>query len=177
VSYPSTSAGLFTLVPLKDQLAQSILTEAHVLRILALEPSRATEFCGCSTLRECVFLRVGELCWKDAQERDESGQLTVFGKGSKTPFSGIRVISVPAHVLAYISASASEVPIESRKVASRLSARERRSYSCQLHQGRLVEPPRLCAHVTSNDIPPRKWQRFTLRARRTARSDSEIAIL
>lgn len=69
----------------RDELAERILSEAEVLRIISLEPNprnRAillTFYAG--------GFRVSEICslkWRHLQERDSAGQITVFGKGDKT---------------------------------------------------------------------------------------------
>jgi integrase/recombinase XerD len=78
----------------KDTLAQRILPEADVHRILALEPDQRN-----STMLRLFYaagVRVEELVsltWGDLQPRDDAGQLTVYGKGGKT-----RVVLLPPSV-------------------------------------------------------------------------------
>lgn len=69
----------------RDELAERILGESEVLRIISLEPNprnRAillTFYAG--------GFRVSEICslkWRHLQERDTAGQINVFGKGDKT---------------------------------------------------------------------------------------------
>jgi integrase/recombinase XerD len=73
------------LPALRDGLAERILDETDVLRMIALEQmprNRAILL----TLYAGGF-RVAELCslkWTDLQGRDQAGQITVFGKGGKT---------------------------------------------------------------------------------------------
>lgn len=73
------------LPALRDGLAERILDETDVLRMIALEQmprNRAILL----TLYAGGF-RVAELCslkWSDLQNRDQAGQITVFGKGGKT---------------------------------------------------------------------------------------------
>jgi integrase/recombinase XerD len=73
------------LPALRDGLAERILDEADVVRMIALETmprNRAILL----TLYAGGF-RVAELCslkWGDLQNRDQAGQITVFGKGGKT---------------------------------------------------------------------------------------------
>lgn len=73
------------LPALRETLAERILDEADVLRMIALERmprNRAILL----TLYAGGF-RVAELCsltWSDLQGRDDAGQITVFGKGGKT---------------------------------------------------------------------------------------------
>ncbi|MCC6444135.1 MAG: tyrosine-type recombinase/integrase [Armatimonadetes bacterium] len=73
------------LPPLKDTLAQRILTEAQVQRLLALETNPRNHLL--LRLLYGAGLRVSELValtWRDLQARSEGGQITVFGKGRKT---------------------------------------------------------------------------------------------
>ena len=71
--------------PVKNTLAERILTERDVLRMLALETDRRN-----SALLTVLYgggLRISELCglkWRDLSPRDDAGQATVFGKGGKT---------------------------------------------------------------------------------------------
>lgn len=73
------------LPALRDGLADRILEETDVVKMIALEQmprNRAILL----TLYAGGF-RVAELCslkWSDLQSRDSSGQITVFGKGGKT---------------------------------------------------------------------------------------------
>jgi integrase/recombinase XerD len=70
---------------LRDGLADRILEETDVVKMIALEQmprNRAILL----TLYAGGF-RVAELCglkWSDLQSRDAAGQITVFGKGGKT---------------------------------------------------------------------------------------------
>ena len=71
--------------PIKNTLAERILGETDVLRMLALEPERRNRVL--LTLLYGAGLRVSELCglkWRDLAERDGAGQVTVFGKGGRT---------------------------------------------------------------------------------------------
>ena len=69
----------------RDELAERILSEAEVLRIISLEPNPRNRAI-LLTLYGGGF-RVSEICslkWRHLQERDSAGQITVFGKGGKT---------------------------------------------------------------------------------------------
>jgi integrase/recombinase XerD len=69
----------------RDQLAERILSETEVLRIISLEPNPRNRAI-LLTLYAGGF-RVSEICslkWRHLQERNETGQITVFGKGDKT---------------------------------------------------------------------------------------------
>lgn len=73
------------LPPRKDTLAERILTESDVLRLLALEPDRRNQVL--LRLLYIAGLRVSEISdlkWRDLQPRADGGQVTVFGKGGKT---------------------------------------------------------------------------------------------
>lgn len=73
------------LPPQKSRLAERILPEADVQRMMALEENPRN-----SAMLRLLYaggLRVSELCgltWQDMQPRGEAGQVTVFGKGGKT---------------------------------------------------------------------------------------------
>ena len=70
---------------LRDRLANRILSEAEVQRMLALE--RHPRNHALLYLLYASGVRVSECCglkWGDAQERSEGGQITVLGKGGKT---------------------------------------------------------------------------------------------
>lgn len=73
------------LPALRDTLAERILDETDVLRMIALEGMSRNKAI-LLTLYAGGF-RVAELCslkWSDLQSRDKAGQITVFGKGNKT---------------------------------------------------------------------------------------------
>src|SRR5205823_701630 len=79
------------LPALREKLAERILEEMDVLRMIALENMPRNKAL-LLTLYSGGF-RVAEACglkWSDLQSRDKAGQITVFGKGSKT-----RTVLVP----------------------------------------------------------------------------------
>jgi integrase/recombinase XerD len=85
LGYLSMNVGAPLELPkVKNTLAARILSELEVHRMLALSSGRD------AVLLRLLYsggLRVSELCglcWRDAQEREDAGQLTVFGKGGKT---------------------------------------------------------------------------------------------
>jgi len=104
------------LPALRDTLAERILEEAMVLRMIALEPKPRNA--AMLMLLYAAALRVSELCslrWKDLQARSGGGQITVFGKGSKT-----RTILLPSNVYERLTAlrgdAADDAPVfRSRK--------------------------------------------------------------
>jgi integrase/recombinase XerD len=69
----------------KNTLAERILSESEVHRLISLEPSPRNQIL--LRLLYAAGVRVSEICglkWRDAQERDGAGQITVYGKGGKT---------------------------------------------------------------------------------------------
>lgn len=75
------------LPPLRNQLAERIIAEDEVHRMLAMETDGRNRVL--LRLLYSAGLRVSELCgltWRDTQARDDAGQLCVYGKGSKTRF-------------------------------------------------------------------------------------------
>jgi integrase/recombinase XerD len=85
----------FRLQALPNELAERILPEADVHRLLNLEPDPRNR--ALVTLLYASGLRVQELCdldWKHLQPQgDGEGQVTVFGKGGKT-----RSVQLPSSV-------------------------------------------------------------------------------
>jgi integrase/recombinase XerD len=78
----------------RNRLAERILSEADIQRMLSLEPDLRNRVL--LTVLYASGLRVSELCglqWRDIQSNGESGQITVFGKGGKT-----RAIQLPPPV-------------------------------------------------------------------------------
>jgi len=88
------------LPPVRNRLAERILPEADLHRILSLESNARNR--AILTLLYASGMRVSELCglaWRDVQPNGEAGQVSVFGKGGAT-----RVIQVPATVWKLINA-------------------------------------------------------------------------
>ena len=82
------------LPPVRNRLAERILPEADLHRILSLERNARNR--ALLTLLYASGVRVSELCglsWRDLQPNGDGGQITVFGKGGAT-----RSIQVPASV-------------------------------------------------------------------------------
>jgi integrase/recombinase XerD len=84
--YLKVNVGLLARLPkLEDRLAERIMSEASIARMLALEGNTRNH--AILVLLYRAGLRCAELCnltWRNLQERDETGQITVFGKGDKT---------------------------------------------------------------------------------------------
>ena len=73
------------LPAIRGTLAERILSEGDVQRMLALEPGPRNR--ALLRLLYGAGLRVSELValtWRDAQDRGDSGQMTIMGKGGKT---------------------------------------------------------------------------------------------
>ena len=86
IGYLGFNPGAAILSPkIKKNLAERILPEAQVHRLLALEPHPRNR-----VLLRLLYAaggRVSEICnlkWRDVQPRDAAGQITIFGKGGKT---------------------------------------------------------------------------------------------
>jgi integrase/recombinase XerD len=95
VGYLTFDVGKAVRLPAKKEtLAERILPEAAVVKMLALEPNERNRIM--LKLLYASGMRVSELCrltWRDAQDRNEGGQVVAFGKGGKT-----RSILLPASV-------------------------------------------------------------------------------
>lgn len=82
------------LPAVRNRLAERILPEAELHRMLSLEPNLRNR--AILTLLYASGVRVSELCglsWRDVQPNGDGGQITVLGKGAIT-----RSIQVPASV-------------------------------------------------------------------------------
>lgn len=69
----------------KDTIAERILSEEQVLNMISSEKNQRNKVI--LRLLYSSGIRVSEIVglrWKDTQERQEAGQITVYGKGSKT---------------------------------------------------------------------------------------------
>lgn len=86
IGYLPFDVGRVLKVPsAKDTLAERILSEADLHRILTLEPDERNRVL--LVLLYASGTRRGELAqlfWKDVQPSGDSGQITVLGKGGKT---------------------------------------------------------------------------------------------
>lgn len=101
------------LPAIRNRLAERILPEADLHRILNLEPEGRNR--AILTLLYASGIRVSELCglsWRDLQPNGDGGQVTVFGKGGTT-----RSIQLPPLVWELLSrlrgseASGSDHPV------------------------------------------------------------------
>ena len=113
---PFDTAKPLRLPPLRDTLAERILDESQVQRMLALQ--RHPRNSVMLTLLYATGVRVSELCglrWADCTERSAAGQVSVLGKGHR-----VRTILLPASVWRRLVAlredAAPEAPVfKSRK--------------------------------------------------------------
>src|SRR5258708_16060411 len=84
--YLKVNVGLLAQLPkLENRLAERIMSEASIARMLAVEANKRSH--ASLVLLYRGGLRCAELCnltWRNLQERDETGQVTVYGKGDKT---------------------------------------------------------------------------------------------
>lgn len=92
---PYDTAKPLRLPPLRDTLAERVIDESALLRMIDLEPSARNA--AMLALMYAAGLRASELVslrWRDCQSRaNGQGQVCVLGKGSKT-----RTILIPASV-------------------------------------------------------------------------------
>lgn len=84
--YVTVNVGAALRLPrIREKLAERILTEEQVVRMMALETNTRNH--AILRLLYSAGLRVSELCaltWRDVQPNKQAGQVTVFGKGQKT---------------------------------------------------------------------------------------------
>jgi integrase/recombinase XerD len=86
IGYLQVNVGSAVELPkLENKLAERILSEQQIAKMFALEDNPRNH--AILILLYRAGLRVSELCdltWRNLQERDEAGQIAVFGKGKKT---------------------------------------------------------------------------------------------
>jgi integrase/recombinase XerD len=91
--YLPLNVGAALRVPrIKNVLAERILDEADVVRLIALDPDSRNH--ALLRLGYLAGLRISEICglrWRDTTRRPAGGHSTVFGKGGKT-----RVVMLPS---------------------------------------------------------------------------------
>ena len=100
----------------KDTLAERILSESEVHRIIDSEPMPRNKLI--LKMLYCSAVRVSELSnlkWKDLQEREDGGQVCIYGKGNKT-HTVLLPQSIWAELTTFRNGSANEQPLfKSRK--------------------------------------------------------------
>ena len=111
---PFNVAAALKLRPRRDDLAQRILDEDAVARLIATAQGRDR------VLLKLLYLsgaRVSEICglrWRDAVPRPEGGQLTLFGKGGRT-----RTVLLPASIWMELTSLRGAAGIDDPVFASR----------------------------------------------------------
>lgn len=112
---PFNVGAVVRLPSIKSDLAERIMPEADVHRLLATEPDLRN-----AALLHLLYgagLRITEACglrWRDLQPRDNAGQITAYGKGGKT-----RVILLPASVWRRLAALRSDAGPDGAVFASK----------------------------------------------------------
>ena len=92
--------------PVKNVLAERILSEPDTQRMVLLEPNLRNR--ALLTILYGGGLRISEVCglrWRDMSERDQAAQVTVFGKGGKT-----RIVLLSANTWKVLTAMRAELP-------------------------------------------------------------------
>jgi len=104
------------LTAAKDTLSERILSESEIHRIISAEPNPRNKLILKMLYTSAVRVsELSNLCWKDLQEREDGGQVTVFGKGNKT-HTVLLPLSIWTELTAYRNGSADEQPLfKSRK--------------------------------------------------------------
>ena len=120
LGYLAFNVGAAVRLPsIKSDLAERIMPEADVHRLLATEPDPRN-----AALLHLMYgagLRITEACglrWRDLQARDNAGQVTAFGKGGKT-----RAILLPASVWCRLVALRGEAGPDGAVFASKRGSR------------------------------------------------------
>ncbi|MGC4033108.1 MAG: tyrosine-type recombinase/integrase [Tepidisphaeraceae bacterium] len=113
---PFDTAKPLRLPPLRDTLAERVIDESSLLRMISLEPNPRNA--AMIALMYGAGLRVSEMVavrWRDLHARSAGeGQVTVFGKGGKT-----RSVLLPASVFASVQARRTDATDEGFVFASR----------------------------------------------------------
>jgi integrase/recombinase XerD len=81
---PFNVGAALRLPPIKNVLAERILEESDVIRLIALEPDQRNH--ALLRLGYIAGLRISELCglrWRDTRRRVAGGQIAVFGKAAR----------------------------------------------------------------------------------------------
>lgn len=105
----------------RDELSERILSEAEIQRIIGMENNPRNKLI--LRVLYCGGIRVSELCglkWKDLQERDNFGQMTIFGKRGKT-----NTIIIPeplwSDLIAYRKDAPDDAPVFKSRKGGKLS--------------------------------------------------------
>lgn len=143
-------AGAFKLPKLENKLAERIMTEQAMQDILELETDQRNH--AILSLLYYGGLRVSEICnltWRNLQERDQAGQIAVFGKGKKT-----RHILLDTETWREVWALRQNEPIEqyvflSRQARSRTNKQDKRLSEVRVFQ--IVESAAVRAGIATHE--------------------------
>jgi integrase/recombinase XerD len=127
---PADVARSLRLPRVKNVLAERILEEAEVARLIALEPDRRNH--ALLRLLYLAGLRLSEaaaLHWRDLRKRGAGGQVTVFGKGGKT-----RAVLLPASLWRELAALRGDAPDEAPMFRSREGGASGQLSPSQVHR-------------------------------------------
>ena len=127
--YLKVNVGLLVKLPkIEDTLAERIMSEAAVARMLALESNKRNH--AILALLYRAGLRCAELCsltWRNLQERDQAGQIAVYGKGGKTRYVLIDVDTwLEVLALRTPGMGLDDYVFQSRQARSRTNKQDRR---------------------------------------------------
>jgi integrase/recombinase XerD len=101
--------------PVKNTLAERILSELEVMTMIALETNHRNKL-----LIRFLYLsgarvsEAAELRWRDLKSAGSRGQVTLFGKGGKT-----RILALPADLFKQLMAFRGDAPADAPVFASR----------------------------------------------------------
>jgi integrase/recombinase XerD len=155
--YLKVNVGAVVKLPkLEDKLAERIMSESSVARMLALKMNRRNH--AILALLYRAGLRVSELCnltWRNLQERDEAGQITVFGKGKKTRHVLIDRETWQEVMQLHKNEGPDAYVFQSRQMHSRRNKADRRLDESMVH--RIVASAAKRAGITGNVSP--HWMR------------------
>lgn len=145
------------LPKLEDTLAERIMSEAQIARILALETSPRNLVL--LSLLYHAGLRAQELCqlqWRHVQKRGDAGQLAIFGKGRKTRYVKLTpTMWQELQVIRPLFATPEMYVFQSRQARSRTGDTQHRMDESMVY--RIVKRAAIRAGVAGNVSP--HWMR------------------
>ncbi len=156
--YLTFNVGAVVKLPkLENTLAERIMSEQLLAKMFALEDNPRNH--AILVLLYRAGLRAAELCnltWSKLQQRDEGGQVAVFGKGKKTRFVLIDQATWDEVMNLHSSFDTSESYVfQSRQARSRTDKDGKRMDESMIH--RIVHTAALRAGITANVSP--HWMR------------------
>lgn len=127
--YLKVNVGLLVKLPkLENKLAERIMSEQAVARMLALETNTRNH--AILALLYRAGLRCAELCsltWRNMQERDATGQVSVYGKGGETrQVLLVQTMWQEVMSLRKITDGVDDFVLQSRQMHSRTNKADRR---------------------------------------------------